>query len=166
MMRPADRGFDRGALASTSEGNDPIMYVPKPSELIAHGDASDTLELCCGDEIGLGVRTLVAFREGDVLDRFVGRIDRHVSQHSLQIEPERHIAETRFVGYLSHGCDPNCALDMAARELVALRDIAAGELLQIDYAATEDTLYAEFQCACGAETCRGWITGRLGAKPS
>ena len=23
-------------------------------------------------------------------------------------------------------------------------------------------LFAEFACQCGAETCRGWITGRLG----
>mgnify|MGYP002084337363 FL=1 len=49
---------------------------------------------------------------------------------------------------------------MARFELVALRAIAAGELLSIDYAATEDRLYAQFACACGAPDCRRWITGR------
>ncbi|MHA7819557.1 MAG: SET domain-containing protein [Erythrobacter sp.] len=132
------------------------------ADIVAQRAKKDVLELCIGDAIGVGVRSVVAFARDDVLDRFDGRIDRQVSQHSLQISSDEHIAETRFVGYLSHGCDPNCALDMGARTLVALRDIAAGDLLRVDYAATEDTLFAEFECECGATNCRGWITGRLG----
>lgn len=138
------------------------MYPTSTNDMLSQCPRGDTLELCVSEELGVGVRSVVAFRKGEVLDRFDGRIDSSVSQHSLQISTDCHIAETRFVGYLSHGCEPNCALDMEARELVALRDIAAGELLRVDYAATEDTLYAEFECACGAESCRGWITGRLG----
>jgi hypothetical protein len=45
-------------------------------------------------------------------------------------------------------------------ELVARRDIAAGDLLTVDYAATEDVLYVQFPCRCGALQCRNWITGR------
>ena len=44
-------------------------------------------------------------------------------------------------------------------ELAALRDIAAGELLTIDYAATEDILHVQFACHCGAGDCRHWVTG-------
>lgn len=142
------------------------MFPTRPldfqADIAAQRAEDDALELCFGEEVGVGVRSTAAFNKGDVLDRFDGRIDRQVSQHSLQISSDEHIAETRFVGYLSHGCDPNCALDMGARTLVALRNIAAGELLRVDYAATEDTLYAEFKCECGARNCRGWITGRLG----
>ena len=148
------------------QGDDHAMFPVKHSELIANSLPGDTLELCFGPEFGIGVRTLVGAAEGDLLDRFDGRIEPHVSQHSLQVAPGAHIVDTRFIGYLSHGCEPNCALDMPARSLVALRDIAAGELLRIDYSATEDTLFADFACACGAETCRDWITGRLGARAS
>ena len=40
-------------------------------------------------------------------------------------------------------------------------DPVTGEfLLTIDYAATEDVLYRQFPCTCGATNCRKWITGR------
>src|SRR3546814_13881131 len=63
-----------------------------------------------------------------------------------------------FIGYLSHGCDPNCRLDMERFELVARRDIAPGETLTVDYAATEAVLFPQFACRCAAPTCHGWIT--------
>src|SRR5690606_33754662 len=100
---------------------------------------------------------------GAVLDRFTGEIGPEITQHSLQVAPGLHISATRFVGYLTHGCAPNCRLDMNRFELVALRDVEAGELLTIDYAATEDRLHLQFACQCGAADCRSWITGRLDA---
>ena len=41
--------------------------------------------------------------------------------------------------------------------------VRAGGLLTIDYAATEDVLYRQFACGCGAAACRRWITGRAEA---
>src|SRR3546814_11760482 len=82
------------------------------------------------------------------------------SSDLLQVRPGLHISGTHFIGYLSHGCDPNCRLDMERFELVARRDIAPGETLTVDYAATEDVLFRQFACRCAAPTCRGWITGR------
>jgi hypothetical protein len=110
---------------------------------------------------GMGVRTLVPRRTGEVIHRFSGVIGPELKQHTLQVAPGRHISETRVIGFLSHSCDPDCRLDMDAFNLVALRDIAAGDLLTIDYAATEDVLYRQFACHCGAANCRHWITGRL-----
>lgn len=124
-------------------------------------DADDILALCVTDELGLGVELLKAVTLGTVLDIFAGDISAQITQHSLQVSPGRHISGTRFVGYLSHGCEPNCRLDMDSFELVALRNIDAGELLTIDYAATEDRLHVQFPCHCGAKSCRNWIAGRL-----
>jgi hypothetical protein len=45
--------------------------------------------------------------------------------------------------------------------VTALRDIEANSYLYMDYAETEDYLFKQFPCCCGAENCRGWITGRL-----
>ena len=47
---------------------------------------------------------------------------------------------------------------------VAIRDIAAGEELTIDYAMTDDEPY-EMECQCGSETCRKLITGTDWQKP-
>src|SRR3546814_12336188 len=65
------------------------------------------------------------------------------SSDLLQVRPGLHISGTHFIGYLSHGCDPNCRLDMERFELVARRDIAPGETLTVDYAATEDVLFRQ-----------------------
>lgn len=136
------------------------MFLKTALEFVPGREASDTLAICFTEEVGLGVKALVPARAGDVLDSFTGEIGPEITQHSLQVRPGLHIAKTRFVGFLTHGCDPNCRLDMVHFQLVALRDIAAGELLAIDYTATEDVLYAQFACHCGADTCRHWITGR------
>lgn len=116
--------------------------------------------ICFSEDIGFGVQTLTDFAEGAVFDRFTGEIGPEITQHSLQVGHGLHISATRFIGYLSHGCAPNCRLDMDRFELIALRDIAAGELLTIDYAATEDRLHVQFACRCAASDCRRWITGR------
>ena len=125
-------------------------------------DAS--LEVCDTDsEYGLGVRTLVARRKDEVIHHFTGVLTPELLQHSLQVSPGMHISETQIIGFLSHSCAPDCRLDMDRSELVALRDIRPGDLLTIDYAETEDVLYRQFACHCGAAGCRHWITGRAEA---
>jgi hypothetical protein len=60
--------------------------------------------------------------------------------------PERHI---------NHSCDPNVyvATENGKRQVVAIRDIAAGEEISYDYSINSggDTVRA---CSCGAERCR------------
>ena len=43
--------------------------------------------------------------------------------------------------------------------VVALRDLAAGDEICIDYAMCDGSPYDEFECGCGTPTCRGRITG-------
>lgn len=135
------------------------MYLESGAKFVPALEMGETLAVCCADGMGLGVQVLVDAPAGTVLDRFTGTISPEITQHSLQIGPDLHISETRFIGYLSHGCDPNCRLDMDGFELIALRDVAAGDLLTIDYAATEHVLHVQFACHCGADDCRQWITG-------
>lgn len=128
------------------------------------GDGSDeVLAICFSAERGLGIRLLADAAAGQVLDRFDGEIGPELTQHSLQVSPGLHISNTLFIGFLSHGCDPNCRLDMVRRELVTLRPLKAGAWLTIDYAETEDQLYRQFACQCGAAGCRRWIIGRTDA---
>jgi hypothetical protein len=137
------------------------MFSPSGPPKADDVDDRHLLTICHSDGFGLCIRALRDCESGLVLDHFSGEIGPQISQHSLQVAPGLHIGGTRYIGYLSHGCDPNCRLDMARFELVACRPIGAGEILTIDYAATEDQLFSQFACACGADNCRRWITGRL-----
>ena len=58
---------------------------------------------------------------------------------------------------VNHGCDPNawlCGLDLVAR-----REIAAGEEVRVDYAMFYNDAMPAFACDCGAADCRGTIRG-------
>lgn len=109
---------------------------------------------------GQGVYAVRAFKAGQRIARVSGSISHAVMQHTLQISSGVHLYDPYFSGYLLHSCDPNCRLDMQRFELLALRDIAPGEPMVIDYAYTEDVLFKQFPCLCGAPNCRGWIIGR------
>ena len=124
-------------------------------------EETPSLEVCHTDgPYCLGVRTLVARAAGEVAHRFTGVVGPEIKQHSLQVAEHLHISETAFIGFLSHSCDPNSCLDMSRFELVTLRAVPADALLTIDYAATENRLYRQFECHCGALACRRWIVGR------
>ncbi len=60
----------------------------------------------------------------------------------------------------NHSCEPNTAFQ--GLNVVALRDIAAGDELTLDYASCYDTRMIPFDCTCGAAACRGRITGGRG----
>ncbi len=60
----------------------------------------------------------------------------------------------------NHSCDPNTAF--AGLNLVAVRDIRAGEELTVDYATFYDRHMTPFDCTCGSASCRGRIVGGKG----
>jgi SET domain-containing protein len=59
--------------------------------------------------------------------------------------------------YINHSCEPNSFIKILYGhiQIYALRDIAPGEEITIDY---ESTLHSDKKrCYCGAKTCRGTI---------
>ncbi|MDI2145843.1 MULTISPECIES: SET domain-containing protein-lysine N-methyltransferase [unclassified Pseudomonas] len=91
--------------------------------------------------------------------RVSGQLLPYRCRQTRQLLAGIHLYDSRFCGALEHSCDPNTFLDMSELWLWALRDIAAGERLTVDYTATEDKLLRQFACDCGCSRCRGWITG-------
>jgi hypothetical protein len=81
-------------------------------------------------------------------------------ERSLQIESEYFLVPHQIedADFVNHSCNPNAGL-RGQTTLVAMRDIAIGEQINFDYAMTDSTDYDEFQCQCGSEQCRGYITG-------
>jgi SET domain-containing protein len=60
--------------------------------------------------------------------------------------------------YVNHSCNPNCGL-RGEITFIAIRDIATGEELTIDYAFVDNEDYS-FNCTCGEKSCRSIVTGR------
>jgi D-alanine-D-alanine ligase len=60
----------------------------------------------------------------------------------------------------NHSCEPNTAFD--GLNVLAVRPIAPGEELTIDYAVSMNESSAAFTCRCGAATCRGLVRGAAG----
>lgn len=58
----------------------------------------------------------------------------------------------------NHSCNPNAGM-RGQVGLEAMRDIAPGEQVTFDYAMCDSTSYDEFDCQCGAPTCRGRVSG-------
>lgn len=59
--------------------------------------------------------------------------------------------------YINHSCAPNAFMQILYDHIlfIALRDIAPGEEITIDY---ESTLHSDTKrCTCGAPSCRGTI---------
>lgn len=130
--------------------------VPEPE-----GAQEKDYEIVFKDELsGHGVLSLRGYNRGDLIAEMRGEIISDIRQHTLQIRPGVHIHDLEFSGYLLHSCSPNVRLDMKNLRAYAKRKIRPNEFLYMDYAQTEDYLFRQFPCSCGAKNCRGWITGK------
>ncbi|MDM8537051.1 SET domain-containing protein-lysine N-methyltransferase [Desulfobacterales bacterium HSG17] len=109
---------------------------------------------------GNGIYVKRHFKKGDMVSRMTGITVPYILQHTLQITPYLHLYDPHFSGLLLHSCDPLVFLDMNKLEIWALQDIEKGTALTMDYASTEDILFKQFPCVCGAMNCRAWVTGR------
>jgi hypothetical protein len=122
---------------------------------------SDDFKVILKDETtGLGVVTYRSFEPGDLIAEFNGELTADMTQHSLQVEPGLHLVDLYFVGYFLHSCAPNVFLDMQSKRVYSIEAIKPGDFLYMDYTQTEDQLFRQFPCSCGASACRGWIVGR------
>jgi uncharacterized protein len=108
---------------------------------------------------------IVAVKGGHVLTKPVWTaLERDLGPADIQISDDLFIApvtRTQRDGsmlYTNHSCDPNLAIQ-GQIVLVAMRDIAPGEELTIDWATTDDGDH-EMQCRCGSALCRGTVTGK------
>lgn len=116
-------------------------------------------------------RRLVALQpvpKGAWLFRIEGRDTPVPTRYSVQVGWEQHLDQenardandrvARFYWrYMNHDCDPSTAIH--DREVVALRDIIAGDGITFDYNTTEWELAEPFGCHCGSPRCVGTVHG-------
>jgi hypothetical protein len=126
---------------------------------------------------GFGLFAIRNLKAGEVVERYEERAQRlvsreHVDRHWRGLRREWfdryawpvaagvHALWSEDPGEwrpLNHGCDPNTWLE--GLDLVARRDVAAGEELTVEYATFCGPGMAPFECHCGAPECRGVILG-------
>ena len=106
------------------------------------------------DAAGIGVIAAVPLVAGERIFACQGAVLDGPTRYSVCIEGV-HIQPEPPSCYLNHSCAPNCHFQ--GRWFVALENIAAGEPLTFDYVDTEPMIAEPFDCACGAENCRGRI---------
>lgn len=115
----------------------------------------------------------VIFAGEEHMHRLVTRT--HVEQHW---SPQRKLDFARYAVPLStdvyimwdtepttwapqnHSCAANTGY--SGLQVIALRDIPAGEELTLDYQTIINDTMHSFECKCGAPQCRGVITGKAG----
>lgn len=124
---------------------------------------------------GLGVVALQPIAAGTLVVMFGGSVitssEFEELSHDMQNFPFQ-ITDDLFIGprdeedigigeRINHSCEPNVGFS-GPIALVALRDIAAGEEITLEYAtcvASNDDAFM-MSCGCGAPSCRGTITGQ------
>ena len=82
------------------------------------------------------------------------------TQQILQIEDGFYLMTPTLepTDCFNHSCEPNAGMS-GQIGLIAMRDIAVGEEVCLDYAMCDGSDYDEFDCSCGSPNCRGHITG-------
>jgi D-alanine-D-alanine ligase len=65
---------------------------------------------------------------------------------------------------INHSCEPNAWLE--GLDLVARRDVAAGEEVTVDYATFCNELMPSFDCGCGVPDCGGRSAATTTCSPS
>jgi D-alanine-D-alanine ligase-like ATP-grasp enzyme len=126
---------------------------------------------------GFGMFAVRALHRGEIVERYEGKAHvlvsrRHVEQrwrgrrrqmfdsYAWPLAGDIHVTWSDNPDDwrpINHSCDPNSWLE--GLDLVARRNIAAGEEITIDYATYCGPAMAPFECVCCAPDCRGVILG-------
>jgi hypothetical protein len=113
---------------------------------------------------------IVSIKGGHIVDRAALRRKRKtIGVADVQIDDEFFIGPLAMseregvMMFLNHSCAPNVGV-RGEITFVAMRDIARGEELTLDYAMIDNNC-ERMTCRCGAKRCRGIITGQDWRRP-
>lgn len=106
------------------------------------------------------ILAVTPFSKGEAIFYLSGEIIDHPTKYTIQLGANRHVLTLDSLWKcMNHGCTPNVRIDVDKREMVAARDIAAGEELNFNYNTTEWSMTSAFPCGCGSPDCAGDIRG-------
>jgi SET domain-containing protein len=111
---------------------------------------------------GIGVFADAHIRTGEAVIVFQGQQvhgkdlpEPYIEDKYVQIGPDLYIGPSGGLDdFVNHSCDPNCKLDCQTFELVAMRNIEAGEEITFDYCLTIKDDW-RIECHCGLHDVEG-----------
>jgi len=113
---------------------------------------------------GGGVRATRGFRAGETV--MIGVLEGEVAfndSHATQVSRTKWARHGGLGPKVNHSCNPNCGVELNATgacDFVARRPIADGEEITFDYAMRNYSIeHFPEGCLCGADICRGSVTG-------
>lgn len=127
-------------------------------------DRNQFVEIRKSEKHGNGLFALKNFKKGEcVYSLGKGRMVKYEEIQNLSEQEKMHldqIGENEYEiieppgCYINYSCDPNVV--ERNRTGYALRDIAKGEEVTINYAYLEKS----FECHCGSKKCKGFVQGK------
>jgi hypothetical protein len=112
----------------------------------------------------IAAREVVAVKGGHVVDKAgLAALSEQLQNSEIQITDGLHLVALTDDEYeavmlfVNHSCEPNLGF-FGNVVLAAMRDIAPGEELTVDYCLF-DTPNEPMACGCGTGACRGTVTG-------
>jgi uncharacterized protein len=113
---------------------------------------------------GGGVRATRGFRVGETV--MIGVLEGEVpfnDSHATQVSRTKWARHGGLGPKVNHSCNPNCGVELNATgacDFVARRPISDGEEITFDYAMRNYSIeHFPDGCLCGADICRGSVTG-------
>jgi hypothetical protein len=113
---------------------------------------------------GGGVRATRGFHTGETV--MIGELEGDLpsnDSHATQVSRTRWVRHAGLNPLVNHSCSPNCGVEINAAgacDFVARRSIADGEEITFDYAMRNYSIdHFPGGCLCGADICRGAVTG-------
>ncbi|MBD3303778.1 SET domain-containing protein-lysine N-methyltransferase [Candidatus Woesearchaeota archaeon] len=108
---------------------------------------------------GLGIFADRQITEGEEFYKIpIDIIFFHNTPGAAHIGDGLYVFDEKVLKWVNHSCEPNSAIDLGKTVLYALREIASGEEITVDYDKTEAE-GDKIPCNCGSRLCRGYFTG-------
>ena len=105
--------------------------------------------------------SLITLPAGSVFAPITGITSATKAYSSVQTGPDSHIELNSDLVFCNHSCAPTLEFDMSRMEVrvAADRDLKVGDMLTFWYPSSEWEMAQPFECSCGSERCKGWISG-------
>ncbi len=122
-------------------------------------------ELLDSLEKGEGIFATKQFHIGDIV--MIGKIEEDDIEknhsHASQMGEFRYALHGGKITKVNHSCSPNCGIKLnitGAHDFIAMQTIEIGDEVTFDYAMRNYCIeYFPYKCCCGADNCRGSISG-------
>jgi SET domain len=133
-----------------------VLSLRKAKNVRRHVDPAKRIFVDHSKIEGLGIFATRGFVDRAMIWKLEGKLHhgpKRTEPNWIGIGPDCWIDPKEPLDSINHSCEPNAAFGRH-RQLYALRDIARGEEITIDYSTTEADPKWTMECHCKAPSCR------------